>query len=324
MNIVKIKSIKKINLDSNLYDIETKKNHNFFANGVLVHNSNLSFWTDGDEVRIASRSQFVDGQFYNCQEVFDRYRDNIIRLKNEYYSNAVQIAVYGELYGPGIQKGIYYSERKDFRAFEIKIFGEVESSAVERPMTAKLRFATCGIPQVPYINIYNDVYEALAENNVFDSKVCKMDESMRGLVAFCEYTAGENDAEGLVIQPLEGALYTGNGARVMIKSKNPKFTEKNRLKNKESKEFVPNPFMPIAEQYVNQNRLDAVMSKFGEATNKDFGRIIGLMCVDVIDDMIKDDDLPIDWKKQDKYKLAGKAVSTVVANFLKEKLLPEL
>lgn len=33
----KIVSIRNVN-NENVYDITTKKNHNFFANGVLVHN----------------------------------------------------------------------------------------------------------------------------------------------------------------------------------------------------------------------------------------------------------------------------------------------
>lgn len=41
MKILKIKSIKKINNHTKKYDITTPKNHNFFANNILVHNSNL-------------------------------------------------------------------------------------------------------------------------------------------------------------------------------------------------------------------------------------------------------------------------------------------
>jgi hypothetical protein len=70
--------------------------------------------------------------------------------------------------------------------------------------------------------------------------------------------------------------------------------------------------------------MNAVISKEGELTPKDFGRIIKLMGEDVIKDMIKDEDLPEDWKKQDEFKDAGKAVSTVVAKFLKINLLATL
>jgi len=285
-----------------------------------IHGCNLSFWTDGTEVKVASRSQFVDGKFYSMQEVIDRYKDNVLNLKEEYYPTADEIAIYGELYGPGIQAGVYYSERKDFRGFDIKV-----DNTFLPPLRVKLLLAKCDIPQVPYINVYDNLYDALGENNVFDSKVQAMDNSVgTGLVKFIEFKEGENTAEGLVIQPMEKILYTGNGSRVMIKSKNPKFAEKSKRKDRDSKEILPNLFIPIAEQYVNQNRLDAVLSKFGEPTQKDFGKIIGLMSADVIADMIKDEDLPGRWKKHDVYKPAGKAVSIVVANFLKENLLPEL
>lgn len=51
----KIVSIKKIKLiDKNMYDLETKKNHNFFANGILVHNSGTATRDDGNEMMIFS------------------------------------------------------------------------------------------------------------------------------------------------------------------------------------------------------------------------------------------------------------------------------
>ena len=38
---MKIKSITKIKSDAKRYDIEVEKNHNFYANNILVHNSNV-------------------------------------------------------------------------------------------------------------------------------------------------------------------------------------------------------------------------------------------------------------------------------------------
>jgi len=43
-DLVKIKSIKKIDSDSKRYDIQIKKNHNFFANGILVHNCTMMYF----------------------------------------------------------------------------------------------------------------------------------------------------------------------------------------------------------------------------------------------------------------------------------------
>ena len=44
--VVKIKSLKKIKLSSKRYDLQTKKNNNFFANGILVHNSCIIVYFD--------------------------------------------------------------------------------------------------------------------------------------------------------------------------------------------------------------------------------------------------------------------------------------
>ena len=46
MRVVKIKSIKKLESNSKRYDIETKKTHNFFADGILVHNSCINLHYD--------------------------------------------------------------------------------------------------------------------------------------------------------------------------------------------------------------------------------------------------------------------------------------
>jgi len=46
MEIVKIKSIKKIDSKSKRYDIQTKKTNNFFANNILVHNSLIQLYWD--------------------------------------------------------------------------------------------------------------------------------------------------------------------------------------------------------------------------------------------------------------------------------------
>ena len=307
--------------------IEILKEHKFnnlrYVATEKIHGANFSFWTDGNDVRVASRSQFVDGTFYNCQEVIDQYSEKVLDLYNSYiFTNDNEehiITVYGELYGPGIQSGIYYGDKKNFRAFDLTIDDKFIS-----PITARYLLKNHSIPLVPIIGTYDSLDEALEESNIFQSKIWKMDQdpSENTVNKFTHFKEGENFAEGLVIQPLSVIKYTNNGSRVLIKSKNPKFTEKN--KKRPSKPSEPNPFIPVVEQYVNENRMNSVLSKFGEATNKDFGKIIKLMNEDVIEDMIKDGDLPEDWKKQDEYKLAGKAVSNVVSNFLKENLLKKL
>ncbi|KKM74281.1 hypothetical protein LCGC14_1401810, partial [marine sediment metagenome] len=54
MRLVKIKSIKKIQSKSKRFDIQTKKNNNFIANGILVHNSLMTLYHYRNEWHVQS------------------------------------------------------------------------------------------------------------------------------------------------------------------------------------------------------------------------------------------------------------------------------
>jgi hypothetical protein len=63
MKIVKIKNIKQIECDSKRYDIQTKKTNNFFANGILVHNSCIQVYYDwNDMVWYAGTTGTAEGE----------------------------------------------------------------------------------------------------------------------------------------------------------------------------------------------------------------------------------------------------------------------
>lgn len=47
--VVKIKKIEKITNMSDRYDIEVEDNKNYFANGMLVHNTKLTIWRNGED-----------------------------------------------------------------------------------------------------------------------------------------------------------------------------------------------------------------------------------------------------------------------------------
>ena len=276
-----------------------------------IDGANFSFITDGKVVSVASRNELSNGDFYHSQTVIDRYTDKVMDLKNIHFGDAKQIQVYGELFGPGIQSKVFYGEEKDYMAFEIQADGIV----VDADISAGL-LSLVGIPQPPCFGTFDNLDDALELSNIFVSKV--FDELHPG-ESCCQFELGENDAEGLVIRPVK-VLYTPNDKRVLIKNKNPKFSEKKKKK----KTSEPNPWVDIANQYVTLNRLDAVLSKEGELTNKDFGRVIRLMSNDVIESMIADNDLLEDWKKDPNRKLVGAGVSKAVAAFLKINLLHKL
>lgn len=276
-----------------------------------IHGCNFSFITDGETVQVASREQLTDNSFYNSGPVIARYEDKVRLLKNKGFPEATQLQIYGELFGPGIQKGVNYGTFKEFMAFDIRVDDDI------LPITPSTEeeLKEYGFRCAPLIGVYRNLDTALEESNEFPSRVAN-------IIYGTEFDP-DNIAEGLVLSPIR-ALHTPNGSRVMIKNKSEKFTEKSKRKNRDSKSSEPNPFIDLAEPYINQNRLDAVLSKLGEIGPKDFGRVIQLMSADVIEDMIKDDDLPEDWRKKDDFKLAGKGVTNGVSKFLKENLLSKL
>lgn len=69
--ISKIKSIRKIECKSKRYDLQTST-HNFFANGMLVHNSLLSLYHDGEKWCVSTRKlAFAEGST-NMGPTFDQ------------------------------------------------------------------------------------------------------------------------------------------------------------------------------------------------------------------------------------------------------------
>jgi len=93
LKIVKIKSIKKITYSSARYDIETDS-HNFFANGILVHNSSMTCYRRNDKIGVCSRN-------WEMKES-DRSTYWVAAKKILPYVHK-NIALQGEVVGEGIQ-----------------------------------------------------------------------------------------------------------------------------------------------------------------------------------------------------------------------------
>lgn len=107
-----------------------------------IHGANLSFWTDGDTVRVAKRSALLKpGEaFFTAQQALETHaepvRDLLGRLRAA-DSSVRQLGLYGELFGGHyphpdvapdpdaelIQKGIAYTPHNVFVAFDAWITG---------------------------------------------------------------------------------------------------------------------------------------------------------------------------------------------------------
>lgn len=182
-----------------------------------LHGANFSFWCDGNKVRVASRSQFVDGTFYNCQSVIDKYSEKVMELHEKSFKNGV-LVIYGELYGDGIQKEVKYGE-KNFAAFDM-----VWDGVVLNKVESRWYCLTGGIPVVPFI-YYGKFEECLAIPNTFRSQLTP------------EECLADNFAEGVVIEPVVPSWFA-NGNRVYFKNKFERFSEKKQKKEKQPQQKV--------------------------------------------------------------------------------------
>lgn len=262
-----------------------------------IHGSNFSFWTDGKTVRCAKRSNFIkeNESFFGYEALLDRYEKHILylfeELKSDNYlcEDLEELTIFGEIYGgtyphpdvprenvSKVQGGVYYSPDVNFIAFDVKANGSYVGFK---------KFKTaCIVGKIPFLDaLYEGTFEeCLAVGNEYPSTL----PAMHGLPEI-----EGNGCEGNVIRPIN-VLYFGNGKRVILKNKNEAFSEKKQGPKKPKVQVdVPPEIQELqleAVQYINDNRLRNVISKVGEVSQKDFGKLLGLLSKDVMEDLAKD------------------------------------
>lgn len=293
-----------------------------------VHGSNFSFYTDGKIVKIAKRTDFIteDEVFNNAHQVADKYREKVINLFNLMQAtieNVSNIIIYGELFGGNyahkavkkiegaarIQKGIDYCPDNDFYAFDIKINSTYYLSVKE----ANDWFEKTGFFYAKTL-FEGSLADALKYPNDFDSLI----PYWLGLPAL-----EKNTIEGTIIRPNE-VKYFGNGSRVILKNKNEKWTEKSAKKEREPQKAIT--FSEEAQEvwseiqtYINENRLDNVLSKIGAFEPKLMGKITGLFAQDVIADFLKDNQKGFNLLEKDEQKSINKLINNQIIQLIKEK-----
>lgn len=254
-----------------------------------VDGANFSFWCDGTTLRVASRTQWVDGTFFDCQEVIDRYAQGIMDwCKSENKS----VAIYGELYGDNIQKRVKYG-KKDFIAFDVVLNGVVANKKGACDIAK-----ACGVPFVPLLHT-GTFEECLHFRNTFQSKLTPY------------MYDGDNTAEGIVIEPLNPKWWK-NGSRVYFKNKSTAFSEKKQRAPKEKAGLSEegNAVLNSLLEYCTEQRVSNVISKVGNITSKDFGKILGMTIKDILEDFQKDTER--DAQQVDEWSLISKALNKEV------------
>lgn len=278
-----------------------------------IHGANVGAYCDGTDVKWASRSAFVGDSFYG---LFNGLSESL-EPKLKALTDAVRwvydsdddididyIIVYGELFGghyphqdvqklqvSKIQDRVWYSPNVEFSAFDI--------------------FCVCG--KNSFFMDSDAMYTLFNCSNIFYSK-----ELFQGTLAECMARGNSfnstiptrlglpelpvNTCEGLVIKPVKARTFP-SGSRVILKSKNIKFTEKAERVKKERKPMTPEQLeaVEISECYITDNRLDNVLSKGdGIITQQLIGKYIGLLVKDAIEDLNKESDCLTALEKADR------------------------
>lgn len=285
-----------------------------------AHGANFSFWYDGEDVRLAKRTCFIgDDDFYGIQNVMGiRYS----HIKELYWQTAKDfIAVYGELIGgtyphpevpkteaKKIQKGIYYCPDTRFYIYDIKVDDVFLSAHTIEGLCEELGLLYAK-------TIFEGTFkECLEYPNDFQSKISEW----IGLPPI-----EDNICEGIVIRPAEPKFFY-NHSRVILKSKNEKWAEKQKVKKKVIKKLSKMGETICAEMvsFITENRYSNVVSKIGEVKMSDFGKILGEFGKDVHEEFMKDNKIAIEYLNLEKteQKIIKRRINSIIANLIREKL----
>lgn len=291
-----------------------------------VHGANVSFICNGEDIQFAKRTAILepDEAFFQYQAIVDKYRNNVFSLFNFLkikYPLLQCISIFGELFGGSypladvkkqnkldrIQKGIYYTPEHEFYGFDIFLnFGGGGSDYMSVEDTNNL-FDQFGFFYAKTL-FSGTLDECLQYPNKFESTIAKD----LGLPIL-----ERNFCEGVVIRPAT-PLYLRNGSRVLIKNKNPKFAEciKGRSRQfRKSQIGLPKALedaLSLALCYITENRLNNVISHIGQVDlSKDFGKVLGMYCKDVITDFSKENGEIYQKLSKEERKLLNKEIQKV-------------
>ena len=272
-----------------------------------IHGCNFSATTNGRVTKWASRSSYIGDEglrsFNNALIATMRYEVSILNLFNklkEEYPGLYTVRVFGELFGgtyPGkdlphqykaIQKGVFYTNDIEFMVFDVAI----STNSIDTPEVSSIYLDTEDVINycrkaglVPLEILYRGtLHDMLQLNQVFQSTI----PSILGLP-----TLDNNEAEGFVLKPKKNV--ESERGRIILKHKNPKYLEnicEKPVKVKVSAEFTEKDeetFL-LMQQYINENRFNAVMSKLSDERKSNPQAIIGITVKDAMTDIMKDMD----------------------------------
>jgi len=260
-------------------------------------------------------------KFFNAFEVFETVKASYLELAKEV---GQEITIYGELAGgtyphPNVkpipncvrvQNGIYYAPFNFIYAFDLYLH---EQNKFMNMIELEKLFSKYGILHAQTL-VQGTLRECLAYPNNYS-------DPMHKYWSLPEIEG--NETEGVVLKPVD-CFFFDCGSRVILKNKNPKWSEK--VFPGTHKIIKPNN-IPMTEKaamvceglfaLVTENRLKNVISHIGSITNKDFGKLSKAMHDDVYEEYKKDNQEEFDSLEKTEQKIISKRITTEVMNMIR-------
>jgi len=327
---------KKYNSIENTYRdefLERVKTHGFWENEFVVqekiHGSNLSYWTnDGKTFYSGKRTGEIEKneKFYNYEIVLGNIKPKLELLWKSIktdFPELNQLTIFGELFGGDyphpdievdkksimVQKGIFYSPKNHFYAFDI-LLNTVNYLDVN---IANKYFEKVKLLHAKTI-FKGSIVECMKQENDFNTTIPKE----LGLPIL-----EPNIVEGVVIKPTKTS-YFNNGVRVIMKNKNEKWSENKKYHKSINETDEPTEKVIKLQEaiitYVTENRLNNVISKIGEITQKDFGRVLGMFNKDTVEDFTKDYHKLLEELDKKEVKSINKSIGSLAMKLVKERI----
>lgn len=290
-----------------------------------IHGANFSFWTNGNVVRMAKRTSLLadTDNFYGSLRIWEELKKKIKDLFHFMHPVPKEVAVFGEIFGGSyphpkvaqdhqakkVQSGIYYCPGNKFLILDVKVDKEF--------LDFDTMQSCCAEFDLPFIGALDmGTFEHCLEyKNKFSSTIHKYYHLPK---------IKDNICEGIVIRPNK-TKFLYRGSRVMLKSKNDKWSEKTykiELPTTELSEEATRIKEEILSM-ITENRYNSVVSKIGEVTAEHFGQIMKDMNKDILDETYKKSNLAYSFNILDKeeQKILKKSMNHNMANLVRKKLI---
>lgn len=242
-----------------------------------IDGCNFGLCVTKDDFEIQKRNSLIENNNQDLWGLYkgkDRFIEIVehIREKLNQFPNIKQMIFYGEWFGKGIMKRIYYGESHYYRFFGISAITN-DDKVINYPFETLYIWMTEWNQLdhlVTVLGIDTDLKRAVQYKNDFISHL----------------TPSDSITEGIVISPWNKSTF------IRFKSKNDKFKESTNNEEEWKKEFDNDDVYKLHIQFKNlcsESRMFGIFSKLGIPANgnKDASNYIKAFQQDALEDLIR-------------------------------------